>query len=450
MPNPLSGKSESARLPRELVSVVLPTQFGEFRVRAFESSAGHVYLALLKGAVEGGERVLVRLHSECLTGDALGSLRCDCGVQLRAALRAVAAEGRGVVLYLTGQEGRGIGLVNKLLAYVEQDLGADTFDANVRLGLPADARDYTDAAAVLGALAIRSVRLLSNNPSKADELRTAGVAVDKLVPLTTASHLRNRGYLDAKELRFGHLQPTGAGPVELAGAPVDVRDLLGDVRPRPDRPYVLLKFAQTLDGRIATASGDSKWISGEEERRISHGLRAACDAVLVGVGTILQDDPQLTVRMVPGASPIRVVLDSNLRTPPRARVLSDDAATIVITAPDGDPGRVAALRRMDCQVRQVRRGPRGVDIATALADLRHLDVQSVLVEGGSGVITSLLSAGLVDRLIVSISPVLVGAGVEAVGPLGTRRITDGVQLANRSLHVAGEDVLLSWDVLARG
>ena len=449
MPYPLPGDGELTRPPREFVSVVIPTAFGEFRVRAFESSSGHVYLALLKGNVEGCAQVLARLHSECLTGDALGSLRCDCGVQLRTALRAVAAEGRGVVLYLTGQEGRGIGLVNKLLAYVEQDLGADTLEANLRLGLPPDTRDYADAAAVLRELGIRSVRLLSNNPVKADGLRSAGVKVDELVPLATASHLRNQRYLDTKQVRFGHLRPTGAGLVEPPQAPVEVRNLLGEVRPRPDRPYVLLKYAQTLDGRIATRNGDSKWISGEEERRVSHALRAACDAVLVGVGTVLQDDPQLTVRMVPGASPIRIVLDSNLRIPSDAKVLSDDAATIVMTGPDGDPSRAAELRRVGCAVRQVRRGPSGVDVSTALADLRQLGVQSVMVEGGSAVITSLLAAGLVDRLIVSISPTVVGAGVEAVGSLGTERISDGVRLTNRSLYVTGDDVLLGWDVQAR-
>jgi len=450
MPYPLPGRRELAPVPRELASVVLPTPYGEFRVRAFESSSAHVYLALLRGDVEHGEQVLTRLHSECLTGDALGSLRCDCGVQLRAALRAVAAEDRGVVLYLTGQEGRGIGLVNKLLAYVEQDLGADTFDANLRLGLPADTRDYGQAAGVLRALGIRSVRLLSNNPAKADGLRRSGVDVEWMVPLATASHLRNQRYLDTKEMRFGHLRPTGAGLVEPPRPPVDVRDLLGDVRARPDRPYVVLKYAQTLDGRIATGTGDSKWISGEEERRVSHGLRAACDAVLVGVGTVLRDDPQLTVRTVPGASPIRVVLDSTLRTPPDARVLSDDAATIVVTGPDGDPERVAELRRAGAAVRPVRREPRGVDVAAALADLRRLGVQSVLVEGGSAVITSLLAAGVVDRLVVSISPTVVGAGVEAVGPLGTERISDGVRLANRSLYLAGDDVLLGWDVQEPG
>src|SRR5215207_2176875 len=204
----------------EVGSVVIPTPYGEFRTRVFQTAAGHVYLALIKGDVAGAESVLTRLHSECLTGDALGSLRCDCGVQLRTAMRAATAEDRGVVLYLTGHEGRGIGLVNKVRAYMEQDLGADTFDANLRLGLPADARDYADAGAVLHALGVRSVRLLSNNPAKAEALRRLGVSVDAVEPLVTAPHARNARYLRTKAERFGHVQPMGAGLMAPPVAPL--------------------------------------------------------------------------------------------------------------------------------------------------------------------------------------------------------------------------------------
>jgi len=443
---PSAPDGEPTRGPREVGSVVIPTSYGEFRTRLFQTAAGHVYLALIKGDVAGGESVLTRLHSECLTGDALGSLRCDCGVQLRTAMRATAAEDRGVVLYLTGQEGRGIGLVNKFRAYMEQDLGADTLDANVRLGFPADGRDYADAGAVLGALGVRSVRLLSNNPAKADALRRAGVRVAAVEPLATAPHGRNLRYLTTKADRFGHVRPTGAALTPAPAAPVDVSLLLGEVRPRSERPYVLVKYAQTLDGRIATRTGDSKWISGEAERRISHALRAACDAVLVGSGTVQQDDPQLTVRLVPGANPIRVVLDSSLRMPPTAKVTGDGATTIVFTTPAADPLRMAQLRAARVTVREVAAGPQGVDLAAVLAQLRRSGIESLMVEGGRRVITSLFATGQVDRLVVSISPTIIGAGIEAVGDLGIGRVTDGVRLTGRNVYLADDDVLMAWDV----
>jgi GTP cyclohydrolase II len=431
---------------REAASAALPTPYGEFRARAFATSSGVVHLALVRGEVDDGAPVLTRLHSECLTGDALGSLRCDCGIQLRSALRLVAAEDRGVVLYLGGHEGRGIGLVDKLRAYVEQDAGADTVDANLRLGLEPDLRSYDDAAAVLRALRIGSVRLLSDNPAKADGLRRHGVTVESMRSLGTAAHRRNRAYLETKQARLGHHRPTGDALRELPAAPVDVAALLGAQRPRADRPHVVVKYAQTLDGRIATRTGDARWISGEQERTVAHAMRAGCDAVLVGARTMLQDDPQLTVRMVPGASPMRVVLDSTLRTPLTAKVLSDDAATLLLCRPGADPARRRELAARGVMVHEVGGGPAGLAIGEVLGLLRSLGVVSLLVEGGGRVITSVLRAGAADRVVVSVSPVVVGAGVEAVGPLGVDRVSDGIRLVNRSVHLAGADVLLGFDV----
>src|SRR5918911_432378 len=175
---------------REVATLPLGTSFGEFGLRAFELPSGEVYLALVRGDLGNGRSVLTRLHSECLTGDALGSLRCDCGTQLREAARAIAAEGRGVLVYATGHEGRGIGLVNKLRAYMLQDSGADTVDANLHLGFAADARDYGEAARGLVALGVRSAGLLTNNPGKTRALCAAGVEVEEVVRLAAAAHVR--------------------------------------------------------------------------------------------------------------------------------------------------------------------------------------------------------------------------------------------------------------------
>jgi 3,4-dihydroxy 2-butanone 4-phosphate synthase/GTP cyclohydrolase II len=436
-------------LLQEAVHVPLPTPFGLFDLRAFEQHDGNVYVAMVRGDLGEGDDVLVRLHSECLTGDALGSLRCDCGVQLRLGLRLIAAEGRGVLVYATGHEGRGIGLIDKLRAYVAQDAGADTVDANLALGLPVDARDYTASAAVLAALGIGSVRLLTNNPLKVEGLRAAGTTVTEVVPLPTAPHHRNLGYLTTKLHRLGHVRPTGEPivPVPAPDERIDPMRLLGPVRSRPDRPFVALKYAQTLDGRIATSTGDARWISGEPERRVSHSLRAASDAVLVGIGTVFHDDPQLTVRMVPGASPVRVVVDSTLRTPDGAKVLGPDAATTIMTTERSDPARRDALRRAGTQVEVVPAGDDGrVALAAMLARLRANGVESVLVEGGSQIITALFAAGLVDRVIVAIAPIVIGEGTQAVNGLGVERVMDGIRLGNRTVVPVGDDVLLAWDV----
>jgi len=437
--------SSTSVVPTELAALTFPTPFGEWQTRAFDHE-GSVHPCLCRGAIGDGEDILVRLHSECLTGDALGSLRCDCGVQLRQAQRAIAAEGRGVLVYSTGHEGRGIGLANKLRAYVLQDGGLDTLQANRHLGFPADQRTFADAAACLRALGIRSVRLMSNNPDKARALADAGIHVLRVEGLPTAAHTRNVRYLTTKQDLLGHRVPMGPPLADDVSRPADIGALLGTVRPTETKPYMVIKYAQTLDGRIATSTGDSRWISGEEERRVSHGLRASCDAVVVGVGTVLRDDPQLTVRMVPGASPIRVVLDSTLRIPDGSLVLADDAATTIVTTDRSSPDRRDDLRRLGVSVVVVPSGPRGVDLDVALQILREDGIRSALVEGGARVITSFLSRNLADRLVVGIAPRLIGSGTDAVHDLGVTDVSRSIRIERRAVHLAGEDVLIAGDV----
>ena len=181
----------------------LPTEFGDFDVRIFREG-DQEHLAISQGDLEGATEVTVRVHSECLTSEVLGSLKCDCKAQLDLALRTVATEGRGVVIYMR-QEGRGIGLGNKIRAYALQEQGVDTVDANRLLGLEDDTRDYTAAAAMLAGLGIRSIRLMTNNPEKITGLKALGVDVVERVETIAGINDVNRNYLETKTQRMGHM-----------------------------------------------------------------------------------------------------------------------------------------------------------------------------------------------------------------------------------------------------
>ena len=193
-------------LVERVITTTLPTEYGDFTAVGFRDvSDGTEHVALVAGDIGDGEGVLVRVHSECLTGDVLGSLRCDCGPQLHAAMRKVADEGRGVVLYVRGHEGRGIGLLHKLMAYGLQDTGRDTVEANLDLGLPADARDYGTGAQILADLGVRSMRLLTNNPAKRAGLEGYGLTIVERVPLEIEPNDHNAHYLHTKAERMGHV-----------------------------------------------------------------------------------------------------------------------------------------------------------------------------------------------------------------------------------------------------
>jgi 3,4-dihydroxy 2-butanone 4-phosphate synthase/GTP cyclohydrolase II len=202
----IAYRRRSEKLVERVATARVPLRYGEFTAVGYSSSYDNrEHVAFVFGEIGDGEDVLVRVHSECLTGDVFGSLRCDCGPQLDAALAAVAREGRGVVLYVRGHEGRGIGLLHKLQAYQLQDLGSDTLDANLELGLPADARDYGTGAQILVDLGIHTMRLLSNNPAKRAGLEGYGLRIVGQVPLPVRANPENLRYLQTKRDRMGHV-----------------------------------------------------------------------------------------------------------------------------------------------------------------------------------------------------------------------------------------------------
>ena len=409
----------------------LPTRHGDLRIHVFRLGDDAEVVALVHGDVAGDEPVLVRLHSECLTGEALGSLRCDCGEQLEAGLDQVGRAERGVLLYLR-HEGRGIGLFDKIRAYALQDDGLDTVDANVALGLPIDGRDYAAAAGVLRKLGVRRARVLTNNPAKLEALAEHGIEVVERVPIEGHVNPVNMSYLQTKASRMGHL---------LGGASVMTS------APGPNghhvRPAVTVHYAQTIDGRIAARNGDAHWVSGESSLRLAHELRASHDAIMVGIGTVLADDPRLTVRLVDGHSPIRVIVDSTLRVPLSSNVFTDRTArTIIATTPKAPQARARAIKAAGGEVLRAHADENGaVDLADLLKRLRGLGIGSLLIEGGRGIITSALRGHLVDRLTVCIAPKVIGEGVAAVGDLNIDYLREALTFSRARFVTCGEDLI---------
>jgi 3,4-dihydroxy 2-butanone 4-phosphate synthase/GTP cyclohydrolase II len=362
-----------------------------------------------------------------LTGDVLGSLRCDCGAQLGRALTAIVAEGAGVLVYLR-QEGRGIGLANKVRAYSLQDSGLDTVAANAALGLPVDAREYGGAAAILADMGLERVRLMTNNLDKSAALEEHGIRVVERVPLPALPNPVNLPYLETKATRLGH------------------------VLPREDaRPSVTVHYAQTIDGRLATRTGDSQWISGQESLVLAHSLRASHAAVLVGAGTVAADDPRLTARLVEGPSPVRVVVDSTLRLSPEASVVTDGAAPTILATTERAPlDRRRDFARRAVEVVVVPATPDGrVDLGSLLDELGARGMATLLVEGGAGVITSMIRERRVSRLVVSIAPLVLGAGIEAIGDLDILRLRDALSFRRASFTQLGPDVIFDGELEPR-
>lgn len=443
-----------------------------------DGSASPVDFVALVAGVVSGEAVHLRVHDACLTSEVFGSCKCDCKLQLVAAQRHIserAAQGGGGVIVYTFQEGRGIGLPNKIAAYhLQATQGLDTVEANLALGLPSENRRYDFVAPLLKRLNTRSVVLLTNNPFKVASLEALGVlvcgrasvVVDGLSPPAAA-------YLATKVDRMGHLLEGSESAAVVASVPTEhgsrVTALVEDTRHRAAthaaddaaaaaaRPFVTLTYAQSLDGSIARADAakdaaeEPLVLSGSAALAMKHALRAAHDAILVGVGTVLADNPRLTVRLARGHNPLPVVLDGGLRTPLSCRLVRQAAEQhqlrggthLVVLAAAAGPA-VAALSALPGVAVEVCRSGDGarVHLPSALRALRHTyGCRSVMVEGGARVIASFLAEPhLVDSLVVTVAPVFVG-GLQALGD-GARRGHLVPALTNQESFVLGGDTVV--------
>ena len=218
----IAYRRRSEKLVHRLTEARIPTAFGSFTAVAYESHDGRTHVALVKGDPAGKDNVLVRVHSECFTGDVLGSIRCDCGIQLNEAMRKIDAEGEGIVVYIRGHEGRGIGLRHKIEAYALQDGGLDTVEANVELGFSPDARDYGVGAQILVDLGVSTMRLLTNNPTKRAGLEGYGLEIVERLPLETEPTAENLSYLQTKQEKLGHILDTLKASSGTSGTEEDV------------------------------------------------------------------------------------------------------------------------------------------------------------------------------------------------------------------------------------
>ncbi len=476
-----------------MASARIPTTEGEFQLCLYVNGQDDKqHLALVIGNVTDQRNVLMRVHSECFTGDVLGSLRCDCGEQLNQAMKLIAQEGSGILIYLR-QEGRGIGLLNKLRAYNLQDLGYDTVDANLLLGHQVDERNYTIAALILKDLGVHSVRLLTNNPMKIESLQESGITVNTRMPLQSRVTTENAAYLLTKVRRMRHMLNLDTFPDVLTdhsnGVEVELthsvktpaktsenyddgiqeqylrsEETAGQAlanydngietllkraathRQRTGRPFVTLSYAQSVDGCIAARQGKPMALSGSQSLTLTHRLRAAHDAILVGIGTVLADNPRLTVRLVEGKDPQPMVADSRLRLPLNAKLMQRNSLPPwVATSEQADRKRQQMLEAAGARILRLPTNAKGqVDLVALLERLGELGINSLMVEGGARIITSFLSGRLVDHVVLTVAPRLIG-GLRAVRGLTQSDPVSLPHLRNLRYQQLEEDLVLWGD-----
>ncbi|MFZ6756150.1 GTP cyclohydrolase II [Undibacterium sp. Ji50W] len=367
-------------------STQLPTDFGSFLVKVYRNKQGQEVTAICSGALVGRSNVPVRVHSACFTAETLGSLKCDCKQQLDFALSYIAKH-QGVVLYLP-QEGRGIGLSNKIRAYALQEKGYDTIQANRMLNLPVDSRTYEDARDILLDLKVNSICLLTNNPTKLQNLEDLGVQVTGRIPVPSDPNSFSAAYLDTKQQQMGHLIKVDNGK-NTKNSPVASKKNTAQIS---RRPFVHVNFAIDSEASTLNASGTNTTLSCDADWRRVHELREKYAAVAVGANTWQLDSPRLTARAdVLGRKPIRqparVIFSGHQECQFKLDLSERQSFLIGHT----EHALAATQTFIRCQ---------NHDLAQPLSKLKELDVDSMLVEGGLTLIDSFIRQNMVDLLTI--------------------------------------------------
>lgn len=431
---------------QNIVRTRIPTQHGAFMLYYYRNSIDNKeHIALVKGNVSGTSGVPVRVHSECFTGDVLGSRRCDCRDQLHMSMSFIGSSNCGVLIYLR-QEGRGIGLLEKLKAYNLQDQGLDTVDANIQLGHRADERSYHVAALILKDLDVRSLRLMTNNPAKISQLQELGIQVEGRVPVEVPHHDDNADYLKTKVEKMDHLLSLA----EKQYLPEDFRflqplidKLAYHTKTQFGKPFVTISYAQSIDGSIAVHRTESISLSCKKSMQMTHALRSHHDALLVGINTILIDDPQLNVRYYKGKDPQPVILDSRLRFPIDSKLLSPNAKPpIVITTELACRNNIKPLEDKGARIYTVESDAENkVDLPSVLNLLASLGFNTIMVEGGASVIGKFLGSETANYCIVTIAPRLIG-GLKAIEKPCRPQTTPPITIADCKYHRLNTDIIV--------
>lgn len=398
---------------------LLPTKFGSFRFRIYKNKKDEEVMAIIADRASGLENnVAVRIHSACFTAEAIGSLKCDCKEQLDYALAYIAEHG-GAVIYLA-QEGRGIGLSNKIRAYAIQEKGHDTIEANRLLGLPVDCREYDEAAFILKDIGISSLRMITNNPQKIAAMKALGFPVNGRIPVLATGNPHSHSYLETKRQQMGHMLDTSESTV------VEFKKGTGNDK---NRPFVHVNFAISSSGDMDLSDDQVSNISCYRDWQRVHELREKYAAVVVGARTWVKDNPRLTVRhdrlgRQPLRQPDRVIFAG--RTP-------------CMVSPSQQRNFVVGLDEAVAQ-NSIHIAADDRDLCAPLKSLLNHNVDTLLVEGGRTLLNSFIHQKVVDRFTVYVAT---KCGEEAVNAVAS----SFPELANAEMGIdpLGEGTLLSYD-----